>query len=385
MKVALVHDWLTGMRGGENVLEIFCEMFPQADLYTLIHVKGSVSKTIEDRAVRASFLQHIPGVEKRYRWFLPLMPLAIGSFKLEGYDLVLSSSHCVAKGIDPGGAPHLCYCFTPMRYAWDMYPDYFNRRRFSPLTLSAIGAVMPRLRQWDVRTSSRVDRFIGISNHVKERINRHYDRDADVIYPPVDVEFYTPGHVAAKEGYVVVSAFAPYKRVDLAVEAFNKMGKPLHIVGGGEDDGRLRSAAGSTITFESGAPRERLRELYRKSSALIFPGEEDFGIVPVEAMACGTPVIAYGKGGATETVIPLGAQNPTGMFFKEQTVEGLIEAVRRFEAERNVFRTDVLRKNAERFSKAVFVEQISTAVQKFLAPPGGDGGREGMGGVPVRR
>lgn len=366
MKVALVHDWLTGMRGGENVLEIFCEMFPQADLYTLIHIKGSVSTTIEDRTIHTSFLQHIPGVEKKYRWFLPLMPAAIGSFRLEGYDLVLSSSHCVAKGIDPGGAPSLCYCFTPMRYAWDMYGDYFNRRRFSPVTLAAIGAVMPYLRRWDVGTSSRVDRFIGISSHVRERINRHYDRDADVIYPPVDVDFYTPGD-GAKEGYIVVSAFAPYKRVDLAVEAFNRMGKPLHIVGGGEDDGRLRGAAGSSITFESGASRERLRELYRKSAALIFPGEEDFGIVPVEAMACGTPVIAYGKGGAMETVIPLGVPNPTGVFFEQQTVEGLIEAVRRFEAERNVFHTAALRKNAERFSKAVFVERISEAVREFLA------------------
>jgi glycosyltransferase involved in cell wall biosynthesis len=372
MKVALVHDWLTGMRGGENVLEIFCDMFPQADLYTLIHVKGSVSKTIEDRAIHTSFLQHIPGVEKRYRWFLPLMPMAIGSLRLEGYDLVLSSSHCVAKGINPGGAPHLCYCFTPMRYAWDMYGDYFNPRRFSPVTLSAIGAVMPYMRNWDVRTSSRVDRFIGISNHVAERISRHYDRDADVIYPPVDVDFYTPGAEDEKEGYIVVSAFAPYKRVDLAVEAFNKMGKPLHIVGGGEDDGRLKRAAGPSITFESGAARERLRELYRKSSALIFPGEEDFGIVPVEAMACGTPVIAYGKGGATETVIPLGGdKNPTGLFFEQQTVEGLIEAVRRFETERSVFNTAALRENAERFSKAVFVERISTAVREFLETPGG--------------
>lgn len=365
MKVALVHDWLTGMRGGENVLEIFCEMFPQADLYTLIHVKGSVSKTIEDRTIHTSFLQNIPGVEKKYRWFLPLMPMAIGSFRLEGYDLVLSSSHCVAKGINPGGAPSLCYCFTPMRYAWDMYGDYFNSRRFSPITLSAIGAVMPFLRRWDVRTSSRVDRFIGISNHVRERINRHYDRDADVIYPPVDVDFYTPGD-GVKEGYVIVSAFAPYKRVDLAVEAFNAMGRPLHIVGGGEDDGRLRAIAGPSITFESGASRERLRELYRKSSALIFPGEEDFGIVPVEAMACGTPVIAYGKGGAVETIIPLGDKNPTGLFFENQTVEGLIEAVRRFEAERNVFHPEVLRKNAERFSKQVFVERIRLAVADFL-------------------
>lgn len=371
MKVALVHDWLTGMRGGENVLEIFCEMFPQADLYTLIHVKGSVSKTIEGRSVHSSFLQRFPGVEKKYRWFLPLMPSAIESFRLEGYDLVLSSSHCVAKGINPGGAPHLCYCFTPMRYAWEMYGEYFNRRRFSPLTLAGIGAVMPYLRRWDVGTSSRVDRFIAISNHVRERIKRQYGRDADVIYPPVDVDFYTPGGEVGKEGYVVISAFAPYKRVDLAVEAFNRMGKELHIVGGGEDDGRLRGMAGPSITFEGGASRERLRELYRKSSALIFPGEEDFGIVPVEAMACGTPVIAYGKGGATETVIPLGAQNPTGVFFENQTVEGLMEAVRRFEAERSVFHPDALRKNAERFSKAVFVDRMATAVKNFLEPQGG--------------
>lgn len=366
MKVALVHDWLTGMRGGENVLEIFCEMFPQADVYTLLHVKGSVSATIENRRIQPSFLQRFPGVERKYRWFLPLMPLAIGSLRLQGYDLVLSSSHCVAKGVNPGGAPHLCYCFTPMRYAWDMYGDYFNSRRFGPVTLSAIGAVMPFLRRWDVRTSSRVTRFVAISEHVRERIKRHYGRDSDVIYPPVDVNFYTPAADMKKEGYLIVSAFAPYKRVDLAVEAFNKMGKQLHIVGGGEDDTRLRAMAGPSITFESGASRERLRELYRKSSALIFPGEEDFGIVPVEAMSCGTPVIAYGKGGAAETVVPLGEPNPTGLFFGDQTVEELIGAIERFESERKSFNPGESRKNAERFSKAVFVEKMGATIKGFI-------------------
>ncbi|MBI5816431.1 MAG: glycosyltransferase [Nitrospinae bacterium] len=371
MKVALVHDWLTGMRGGENVLEVFCEIFPEADIFTLLHVKGSLSQSIESHRIFTSFLQNFPAVEKKYRWFLPLMPKAIESHKLEGYDLVLSSSHCVAKGIKSGGAPHLCYCFTPMRYAWDMYPQYFNRQRFSAPVLAAIGAVMPYLRRWDQRTANRVDKFVGISHHVADRIKRHYNRDADVVYPPVDVDFYTTAENPVKrEGYLVVSAFAPYKRVDLAIEAFNRLGKPLHIAGGGEDDKRLRAIAGPAITFESGASRERLRELYQGTLALIYPGEEDFGIIPVEANACGTPVMAYASGGALETLVSFEApegRQPTGVFFKDQTAESLCGAVERFEANLGRFRdSDAIRANTLRFSREVFKSNVEKMVEKFL-------------------
>ena len=220
MKVALVHDWLTGMRGGEYVLEALCEMFPSADLYTLVHVPGSVSSTIENRRIRTSFLQKFPGSAKRYRWFLPLMPRAIESFELKGYDLVISSSHCVAKGIRAGGAPHLCYCHTPMRYAWDMYAEYFNPARFNRLTLRAIEKIMPGLRRWDVRTVTRVERWVANSRYVADRIHRLYKAQADVAYPPVDVDFYTPGDLTRRESYLVVSAFAPYKRIDLAIKTF---------------------------------------------------------------------------------------------------------------------------------------------------------------------
>ena len=370
MKVALVHDWLTGMRGGENVLEVFCELFPDADIYTLLHVKGALSETIERHHITTSFLQKFPAAEKKYRWFLPLMPKAIESLKLEGYDLVLSSSHCVAKGIKTGGAPHLCYCFTPMRYAWDMYPQYFNRRRFSAPILAAIGVAMRYLRWWDKSTAPRVDKFVGISHHVAERIKRHYSRDADVVYPPADVEFYTTGANAKREGYLVVSAFAPYKRVDLAIEAFNALGKPLRVVGSGEDDKRLRQIAGPNITFETGASRERLRELYQTTKALIYPGEEDFGIIPVEANACGAPVIAYARGGALETLVsfdnPEGKQ-PTGVFFKDQTAQNLCEAVERFETNIGRFRDeDAIRENTLRFSRDVFKHNVEKMVEEFL-------------------
>ncbi|MBI4667365.1 MAG: glycosyltransferase [Nitrospinae bacterium] len=375
MKVALVHDWLTGMRGGENVLEIFCRMFPEADLYTLLHVKGSVSKTIENRRIYTSFLQNMPAVEKKYRWYLPLMPSAIESFKLEGYDMVLSSSHCVAKGIKPGGAPHLCYCFTPMRYAWDMYPQYFNPNRFSPPTLWAIASVMPYLRRWDVRTAGRVKKFVAISHHVRERIKRWYGAEADVIYPPVDVEFYTPGNGERGGEYLMVSAFAPYKRVDLAIEAFNANRKPLRIVGSGEDGARLRKMAGPNIVFESGASRERLRELYRAAKALVYPGEEDFGIIPVEAMACGAPVVAYGRGGQAETVTPLDnpdGRNPTGVFFLEQTVDGLEEALETFEEEFSSFIAGACRKSSERFSSLEFKNSFMDAIKDFMKQHGVD-------------
>ncbi|VAX16664.1 Glycosyltransferase, partial [hydrothermal vent metagenome] len=218
MRVALVHDWLTGMRGGEMVLEELCHMFPRADIYTLIHIIGSVSKTIESHKIVTSFLQKFPMVGKKYRWFLPLMPRAIESLKLDGYDLVISSSHCVAKGVKTGGARHICYCHTPMRYAWDMYDQYFNSERMSPLTLFAIEKIMPGLREWDVKTAPRVDRFVANSHYVKERIQRIYNASADVIYPPVDTGFYTLGQ-GKREKYLIVSAFAPYKRIDLAVEA----------------------------------------------------------------------------------------------------------------------------------------------------------------------
>lgn len=369
MKVALVHDWLTGMRGGEYVLEALLDMFPSADIYTLVHIKGSVSKKIEDRKIHTSFLQNMPDAKKRYRWFLPLMPRAIESFRLEGYDLVVSSSHCVAKGVLTGDTPHICYCHTPMRYAWDMSHHYFNRQRYSVTTLFFIEKVMPRLREWDRQTAKRVDFYVANSNYIKERIKRVYGEPAVVVHPPVDVEYFTLGENDVKENYLVVSAFAPYKRVDIAIDLFNERREPLTIVGSGEDQKRLRAMAGPTIKFEGAVSRERLRELYRNSKALIYPGEEDFGIIPVEAMACGTPVIAYGKGGAVETVWPLTdetTKNPTGVFFDKQETNVLAEAIGRFEAMEGKFRPAGTRLRAERFTKDIFLKNMWDVVHKAV-------------------
>ncbi|MDH4184197.1 MAG: glycosyltransferase [Nitrospinota bacterium] len=368
MKIALVHDWLTGMRGGEFVLEALCGIFPQADIYTLLHIPGAVSPAIEGHRITTSFIQRLPEVERRYRWYLPLMPAAIESFRLEGYDLVISSSHCVAKGVRPGGAPHLCYCHTPMRYAWDMYHHYFNRQRMGRAPLFAIERIMPLMRKWDLATTERVDSFVANSAYVAGRIKRIYRRDADVIHPPVDVEYYSHGPAQARgDHYLMVSAFAPYKRIDLALEAFGRMGKRLIVAGGGEDDKRLRSGAGPNITFLGPVSQEKLRELYKSAAAFIFPGEEDFGITPVEAMAAGAPVIAYGAGGALETVAGLDSDKPTGLFFKEQTVEGLVSAVEEFEKRRGDLRPENMVERAANFSREIFRERMAAHVAKFVA------------------
>jgi glycosyltransferase involved in cell wall biosynthesis len=367
MKVALVHDWLTGMRGGEYVLEALCEIFPNADIYTLLHIPGSVSPAIEKHRIYTSFIGRLPDVERRYRWYLPLTPWAIESFRLEGYGLVISSSHCVAKGIRPGGAPHLCYCHTPMRYAWDMYPHYFNRQRMGRAPLFAIERIMPLLRKWDQEATDRVDAFVANSAYVAGRIKRIYRREADVIHPPVDVDYFSSPPAAPRgDDYLIVSAFAPYKRLDLALEAFGRMGKRLIVAGGGEDDARLRAKAGPSIQFLGPVGREKLRELYQSAAAFIFPGEEDFGLTPLEAMAGGAPVIAFGQGGALETVIPLGANGATGLFFREQTAEALIGAVEEFERRRHEFREADLKRRAAQFSRDIFKERMRARIEEFL-------------------
>ncbi len=368
MKVALVHDWLTGMRGGENVLEALCDIFPEADIYTLLHIPGSVSDVIENRKIHTSFLGSLPDVERRYRWYLPIMPLAIESLDIRGYDLVISSSHCVAKGALTDTATHICYCHTPMRYAWDLYDDYFNRSRFSAPTLFAIEKIMPHLRKWDRRTVSRVDRFIANSRNVAERIKRIYRVGSDVVYPPVDTEFFDIEPGSNRDTYLVVSAFAPYKRVDLAIETFNQRNTPLTVVGSGEDEARLKAMAGPKTSFESSVSPQRLRQLYNSARALIYPGVEDFGIIPVEAMACGAPVIAYGKGGSLETVVPLRDEftmAPTGVFFDKQTVYGLGQAIDRFENNQDKFNPETIRENALRFSRASFSDKMASLLRKY--------------------
>jgi glycosyltransferase involved in cell wall biosynthesis len=378
MRVALVHDWLTGMRGGERCLEVFCELFPAATLYTLLHVAGSVSPGIEGMSIRSSGLSRIPGVARWYRFLLPAFPWFIERHDLRGHDLVLSSSHCVAKGVRvPEGALHIAYIYTPMRYVWDLYQEYFGPGRAAIVSRAVMALLRRRLQRWDVRTTAGVDHFVAISQHVADRVRRHYGREATVIYPPVHTERFRVGE-GPGEFYLVVSAFAPYKRIDLAVQACNVLRRPLKIVGEGQDERRLRALAGPTVEFLGWRSDAEVADLYRRSRALLFPGVEDFGITPLEAMASGRPVISYARGGALETVIPLnpssremggapmpsdgvpgGSQGPTGVFFHDQTVEGLIRAVEFFETSERLFEPKVLRDRALTFDRRAFTEKIA--------------------------
>jgi glycosyltransferase involved in cell wall biosynthesis len=375
VKVALVHDWLTGMRGGERCLEVFCEIFPQADLFTLVYQQGAVSQTIERMSIHPSWLQSIPRVTRYYRHLLPLYPLAIRQFRLAGYDLVLSSSHAVAKGVYRGDSSmHICYCFTPMRYIWDQSHTYFPRHRFSALSWALLQTLVRYLRAWDIKTSRGVDEFVAISNNIAVKIRAYYNRSSYVIPPPVDCGFFTPDSSPRQQGaafYLIVSALVPYKRIDMAVETFNRLRLPLIIIGMGPERSKLERGALSHIQFLGWQPDEVVRDYYRRCEALIFPGEEDFGIVPLEAQACGKPVIAFGKGGALETVIPLNQagkevppiQPATGVFFYEPTVEALTDAVSLFRQRASAFDPCAIRQNALGFDRPVFKDKMKT----FLA------------------
>jgi glycosyltransferase involved in cell wall biosynthesis len=357
-RVVLVHDWLTGMRGGEKCLEAACRRWPDADLYTLLHNRGSVSAEIEELQPHTSFLQWLPQAHRYYRYLLPLMPWAVPQHLPES-DLVLSFSHCVAKAaVPPAGVPHVCYCFTPMRYAWHMRGAYFGA---SPTSVAdrLRDRLLATLRDWDRRTAERVTHFIAISRTVQQRIRECYNRDSVVIYPPVDTDFYCTAPLIREENYLVLSAFAPYKRIDLAIEACNRLGRPLLVIGTGQDQPRLEAMAGPTVQFLGWQSDEMIRYYLRRCRALLFPGEEDFGIVPLEAHACGAPVIAYGKGGATETVVPPGGRRePTGLWFAEQTVDCLVETIEQFEAQRSDFDPGAARRQALRFTASRFEEEL---------------------------
>ncbi len=370
MKIALVHDWLTGMRGGEKCLEAFCARFPEAPLFTLLHRPGKLSPVIERMDIRTSFLQKLPGASKHYRHLLPLMPRAIESLELPAdVDLVLSFSHAVAKSIRvPTGVPHACYCFTPMRYAWHLRDQYLGQDDASAWPRPwdwARNQVLDRIRDWDRATAERVTQFVAISRTIADRIRECYGRESAVVYPPVDTEYFSQSAAARENFYLCFSALVPYKRVELAIEACRILGRRLVVIGAGPERARLQKLAGPHVKFTGWQSDDSIRDHLRRCRALLFAAHEDFGIAPVEAQACGTPVIAFGQGGATETLLAADDEHiGTAAFFPEQTAASLAEAIRWFEAHPQQFSPTLARRNAERFERNRFERELLNLVKR---------------------
>jgi glycosyltransferase involved in cell wall biosynthesis len=362
MRVALVHDWLTGMRGGEKVLEAIAGIYPDAHIFTLVHVPGAVTPQIEARRIHPSFIQRLPAAGRLYRHYLPLFPVAVEQFDLEGYDLVVSISHCAAKSvIRAPGARHLCYCLTPMRYAWDQFEEYFGAARVGRLGEAAYRPVMSWLARWDAATAHRADRFVAISRYVAARIARYYARSADVVYPPVDTGFFFPDGSDPAPSALVVSALVPYKRIDLAIEACAQAGIPLRIIGDGPELARLKRLAGPGVTFSGWIPAEEIREAYRRAGVVLLPGVEDFGIVPLEAQACGRPVVAVAEGGALETV----ADGVTGALVPARSPGTWAEAIRSTLEAR--LPAAPIRQHALAFGYERFVQEMTAEVDRVVA------------------
>jgi len=355
MKAAIVHDFFCNLGGSDQVAAVLHRLFPDAPVYTLlVSDRNRQGALLQGMDIRTSFVQRLPLARRRHEIYLPLFPLAVESFDLTGFDLVLSSSHACAKGVIPAPeALHICYCHTPARYAWDL--SYLYARRVPRLLRGYLALVMHRFRVWDLSTASRVDHFVANSRFVAQRIERYYRRSSTVIYPPVDTAHFTPG---GKSGdyCLVVSRLTAYKQIDLAVKAFNRLGKPLWIVGDGPDRRRLQAMSGPNVRFLGALPREGVRDAMRGCQALIFPGKEDFGITPVEVQATGRPVIAYGGGGALESVV----DGVTGVLFGEQTAESLCEAVDT--AAHLSFDQDAIRRHAIQFDREVFCTKMTTFI-----------------------
>ena len=355
------------MRGGERVLEALCELCPDADIFTLYHRRGSVSPAIERHRIATSFVQRLPFARAYYRQYLPLFPLAIEQFDLDPYDLVISSSHCAAKAVVPAGrARHLTYCHSPMRYAWDQFDAYFGPARVGPLASRWVyRPIMARLARWDAATASRVDRFVANSAHVAARIRRYYNREATVVYPPVDTVFYHPADVAPGSHLLIVSALVPYKRIELAIAACGRLGARLRIVGDGPERARLEAGAGPTVEFLGRLGDEALRDEYRRALAVLLPGEEDFGIVPVEAHACGRPVVALARGGARETVV----DGDNGVLFDAPDVPALVSAIERVAREH--FDPVRIRARAEGFARDRHMRRMRDLIDETVVAPHG--------------
>jgi glycosyltransferase involved in cell wall biosynthesis len=367
------------MRGAERVLEVFGELFPDAPIYTLVHRKGSLSDALERREIRTSFLQHVPYGISKYRHYLPLMPAAIESLDLSGYDAVLSSTFCVAKGvITRPDARHVAYCHTPMRYVWEQQAEYFGEGRASSLVRAVATLATSYLRTWDEASARRPDHYIANSHHVARRIQKRYGAEAEVIHPPVDCSRFTPRERPCPDGYyAMMTAFAPYKRIDLAIEACTRLGRCLRIAGGGQEGDRIRQLVrpGGPVELLGELPGSQVGEFLRGARAFLFPGEEDFGIAPLEAQACGVPIIAYRRGGALETVIGLHdakGRPPTGVFFDEQSVDGVIAGIEAFERVEAQLGPSAARKNALEFDRPRFKEAMRAALARELGFFAGD-------------
>lgn len=356
-RTAIIHDWLNGMRGGEKVLEELLDIFPDADIYTLFLDEDKISDKIRNHRIYTSPLNRSGMIKKRYRYFLPLFPKFIEDFNLEGYDLVISSSHCVAKGVIPFPySKHISYIHSPMRYAWDQYYSYFGELK--GLKKKFIRGRISELRKWDVSSSERVDHFIANSNFVKERIRRYYRRDSEVIHPPVNTGYFTPGGSVESNSFIIVSALVPYKKVNVVVEAFNRSGDQLVIVGKGPEEKRLKNLAGKNIKFKKDLSQETLRELYRNSRAFVYAGIEDFGITFAEAHSCGIPVISLGSGGVTDIV-----NSDNGILYDAEEPSGLLNALEEFKGKK--FSSDKIRESALRFSSENFRKKISAFINKM--------------------
>lgn len=356
-KVAIIHDWLVNYGGAERVVEAFLEIYPDADIYTLVYDEEKMGKIFPKEKVKTTFIQKFPKATKIYTKLLPFMPYAFEELDLSGYDLVISSSSCCAKGVVTGpNIKHISYIHSPMRYAWDLYHDY--KKRSGKITRLFMGVFMKSLREWDYTSSQRIDIILANSNYVAKRINKFWGKECKVIYPPVDIDRLLPNGKEPEDFYVVFSRFVPYKRIDLAIEACKKLNRKLVVIGDGEQKDYLKALANENITFTGRISDEEVKSYLQRCKAMIFCAEEDFGIIPLEAQACGRPVIAYGKGGALETIV----DKETGVFFDKQEVENVIEGIQNFE--KLNLSTEKIYKHAMKFSRERFKEEIKKMIKE---------------------
>lgn len=361
MNLAIVHDYLNQYGGAEKVVETLHELFPEAPIFTSIYLPEKMPESFKKMDIRTSFMQRLPFLDKHFKKYLMLYPKAFESFDLREYDVVLSSSSAFAKGVKCcPGSTHICYCHTPMRFVWD-YDHYVDKENFNVLTRKMLPFFISFLKRWDVKTNTGINSFVAVSKSIQERIKKCYNLESTLIYPPVNVK-HAKISLDVSNYFLVVSRLNPYKRIDLAIEAFNQLGLPLKIVGDGPQKKSLQAMARPNIEFVGKVTNEALPEIMSHCQALIFPGKEDFGIVPVEAQACGRPVIAFASGGALETVI----EGVTGLFFKEATVESLVRSIRKFDSIKNTFNPSTIRNNALRFDEAIFKKTIKKFVEKKL-------------------